>query len=52
MTEMFINWIYERQDSATFSTTKDYREEQYKKYDELVKRKQAKTEEIVNKVKE
>lgn len=44
MLDMFKQWILERQDSQTFSTTKDFREEQYKKYDELMKRKQKKVE--------
>jgi len=52
MLEMFQSWIEERQDSATFSTTKEFRDEQYKKYDELCKRKEKKVTEILEKVKE
>ena len=50
MIELFVSWIDERRSSATFSTTKDFRDSQYQKWDELKQRRNAKLEQIREKV--
>ena len=44
--DLFVSWVEERQDSPTFSTTKDEREEKYNEYGELLEKMNNKMQEL------